>query len=163
MRECVACFSFDLQRSTLVDAEPVLFIRDDKAQFPVFNILTDERVRTENNITLVFLQFLQCDLPFFRTCIPGQKAASDPQGFKCFFGVFIMLNCQDFSRSHHTGLKTGFPCKKSSAEGHCRFTASYIPLDKPAHCRRSDKIVSDIVQDFLLRSGWLKRKRIPVC
>ena len=148
----VRIFTFFSQCFSLINAETVLFIGNDKSQLFKNDRILNQSMSSDQNIDFLICKSFQ-DI-MLDLCLGSfgsrQKTNADTKILKQITEFFGMLLSQNFSRSHQSSLKSGSNCSIHRNCRNYRFPASDVALQESIHMKRTMHVLANFVHDAFL-------------
>ena len=140
------------QRQPLLDAEPVLFVDDGKAQVGKGDRLLEQGVGSDGDGQRAGSQRRQGHATRAGTAAARQQADLHARGGQKGGQRFEMLLGQDFRGRHDRRLSAGVVCACCGQCGHDRLAAADIALEQAHHALAGGKVAADLRQRPALRA-----------
>ena len=142
------------QRSSLVNTEPMLLIRDDKCEIVIPDRILYEGVRPDHDICFPCTDLPECFPPLSRFERPCQKDRAHSKFLDALCQrdeLLIVLAGEDLGRHHQCSLIPVMGCHDKRQKCKHGLSRTDVSLDQPGHDLSACKISLYFSEDSLLR------------
>ena len=140
-------------------AETVLLVRDRKRKIAEFDLLLEQRMRSDEQIEIARREARQNIRAFAAPLAAGQNGDPQAGGFGERCNCLVMLTRQNFCRSHEGRLAAGFDDGRGGEQRDNSLARADVALKEPQHAFGLGKVSVDFSDCARLR----RRQRIGQC